>query len=259
MGTFEFVTNSRVEPTSDPDYPFVVKNCIANRPPFSVMHVWWLIPNVNGWLKTDEIPSERRIAKGHNVTLMDGCLEYGIRGDMTKAPFLGDKAAKDGVAAETSKGCLQAAADAYDEAQYGPVKSFTQTIKNYFPSGLKDAARTMLRLDAEVGIRANVPSSGPATSYVSFMNYKIQRLEGSEGNPRDITMRPAFKGATEALSDSFGRKNPEPIKAGEDGSIAFEVTEIVNPKLAYATYNIYDRERNLVASVDFPVFVSGSR
>jgi hypothetical protein len=50
-----------------------------------------------------------------------------------------------------------------------------------------------------------------------------------------------------------------PFKAGDNGAVAFEVKGIINPRLEYATYNIFDRDHNLVGSVDFPVFVSGNR
>jgi hypothetical protein len=110
----------------------------------------------------------------------------------------------------------------------------------------------MLQFDGQAAILPTGPGQ-----YSSDLTYKVSQYQGSEGVVSDISVFPAFRGPAEQLLPAFNRSNSEPIKIGSEGRITFNVADVRNPELYYASYEIYDREKRLIAAIEFPVFVSG--
>jgi hypothetical protein len=148
-------------------------------------------------------------------------------------------------------GCAAAVATT-DSAKRGVIEKIILKVKNFFPSDASKAQTTMLELDGEVGIDPH-----GTDEYVSSFYYSVKPLGKSEGSTVGISIRPAFRGPTEALIPAFMRSNSESVKIENPGKVQFLVKDIHDPHLYYASYEIYDRERRLVAAIDFPVFVSG--
>jgi hypothetical protein len=93
------------------------------------------------------------------------------------------------------------------------------------------------------------------------MTYKVSRYPGSEGVVSNLLLRPSFRGRTEALVGAYKELNStQYIQVSETGvgSISFRVPEIINPALAYATYEVFDaKATRVVGSIEIPVLVSG--
>ena len=87
---------------------------------------------------------------------------------------------------------------------------------------------------------------------------KYPGLEIVMAPSENMTLRPAFGGAAEALLPAFERKNGSEVKLDTKGAVYFEVLDVKDAELAYASYEIVDRNKDVVGSVAFPVFVSAS-
>jgi hypothetical protein len=171
---------------------------------------------------------------------------------MTGAHFSGLVTDKRRIVDEQQRGCREVAALPQD-APRGAIKRILLKIRNYFPSDAKNAAKTMLQLEGTAGIDSTRPNQ-----YTSVVTYRIKQ-NSDEGSVEDISMRPAFRGATEALLPAFNERNPRGIKVAGAGSITFDVVNVTNPTLDYASYEIFDQNNQLVGAVAFPVFVSSPR
>ncbi len=130
--------------------------------------------------------------------------------------------------------------------------NITQSVTNYFPSIAKYAEKTMLRLEGQAGV---IVGDG---SYTSYFRYTLSPLDNSSGDPSVVTVAPAFVGPAEVLARDYSAQNP-PHKKRTQNEIRFNVNDIKNPKLVYATNHFFHQEHEIVASVDIPVFVSGPR
>ena len=249
-GVFDFDTNARLEPTTQAFYKFAIIPCVKNNKA-NFLRIRWLIPDVFGWVPPNVtkywVP---RLVKDENVFQLKGCLEYGNRGDMTHAAFLGTGEDKPSVKREETQGC-RATVVRYDLPKEGLIEKLQFLFREYFPTDSSKPDSTMLRVEGSVGVE-NVESD----QYTSVVLYQAVRHEGSEGVIQEMTLRPSFKGAAEQLLSAYSQKNLKEIKLGEKGVIAFDVRNVKNPVLTYASYEFYDRKGDLVGALSFPVFVS---
>jgi hypothetical protein len=257
---FHFFTNSVVEANDDlgtkSQYPYKNSSCIATAVPDSPTEVHWLAPSIHGWLqKESPTLAAHKLAVRNDAQQMDGCLVYGNQGDSILARLFVDVDQGNEINHEKKVGCRQADAEiahAAAEAN-GPDEKLidiAQSVTNYFPSATKYARETMLRLDGEVGVTAK------DNGYTSYFRYKLNPTQGSKGDPRLITVTPAFVGPAATLVKDYSAQNPTTLKGDVKNEISFTVNEVKNPRLVYATYDFLDGERNIVGSVDVPVFVS---
>lgn len=251
-GTYTFETTSRLDPMQVGRYNYGVVSCADHNDPNNFLYINWLIPGPHGWAPPNgKLESAARLRKDNQAPQLKGCLLYGNRPDITAGLFFGVDGDDRRVNYERQHGCAGAVAS--DEpGNPGVIEKIFLNIRNFFPSDASKAQSTMLQLDGDVGVE---PLG--ANNYRSVFYYKVSRYQGSEGSAADVSVQPAFRGRAEALLSAFNKSNSSGIKFGTDGVIAFEVTDVRDPQLYYASYEIYDREKRLVAGIDFPVFVSG--
>ncbi len=250
MGAFNFETNSRLDPTTLDGYKSGIVSCVSNLDAKFPLYVHWLIPGPHGWAPAGQkLESVARLIKDDQVAPMKGCLQYGNQGDAVYGQFLGIETDKTRVIDEGKRGCRAAAAHppAPTESVLG---NLLLRFKNFFPSDVTRPQETMLQMEGTVGIEVR-----GADSYQSIVRYTMTRYPGSEGNVSEIAFRPSFQGPAEVLIAAFNRRNDGAVRGVGDGQIAFDVSDIRNPQLVYASYNVLDRSGRLVASIDFPVFV----
>jgi hypothetical protein len=251
MGTFNFETNSRLDPSTLPGFKSGIVSCVGNLDTKYPLYVHWLIPGPHGWAPAGQkLESVARLIKDDRVAPMKGCLQYGNQGSFAYGQFLGNDTDQPRVIDEDKRGCRTAAAQ-----PPGPSESVLGNLllrfKNFFPSDMSRPQETMLQMEGTVGVEVR-----GTDSYQSIVRYTMSRYPGSEGNVSEIAFRPAFRGAAVALIPAFNRKNDGgAVRGAGDGQITFDVQEVRNPQLVYASYNVLDREGRVVASIDFPVFV----
>ncbi|MCK1352053.1 hypothetical protein IVB56_13360 [Bradyrhizobium sp. CW7] len=260
-GSFNFETNSLYAETSKlpdvldrGDYKYGIVSCVSNPDRSAApLFVHWLIPGPVGWIQPGDIlNSSARLTNDATTVQLEGCLEYGSRGDMTGAHFSGVISDKLRVEDEKRRGCRAVAALPQD-APSGLIKRILMKIRNRFPSDAKNPTKTMLSLEGTVGI-----DNTRADQYTSIVSYEIKQ-DGNEGVVEKIRIRPAFRGATEALLPAFNERNPKGIEVASKGRITFDVVNVTNPRLDYASYEIFDQNNQLVGAVAFPVFISSAK
>jgi hypothetical protein len=158
---------------------------------------------------------------------MKGCLEYGNRGDTTTtAVFFGTVADQSAISDEVARGCRSVAVSASGSDPGGfssAVEKIILQIRNFFPSDVKHPQETMLQIQGEVGVLPQGPEE-----YVSFFNYVLKQVDGSpNGKTTNMSLRPAFRGATESLLPFFHQKYPDGVKMGAEGDVSFEAHPVV--------------------------------
>jgi hypothetical protein len=248
-GTFTFQTNSRLDPLTSGPYKFGVVSCVNHNDPINPLYVHWLIPGPHGWVPAREkLESVLRMTNNDNVQQLKGCLLYGNRGDTTYGTFFGIDGDTDRVDDETKRGCRAAVES--NVPRPGLIDSIFQKFRNFFPSDIRNPQKTMLQIDGEMGIQWKT-----SNHYISFVSYEVGPYQGSEGSVEGITARPVFRGPTASLLPAFSKANEQTIRIGRKGTIAFEA-DVGDPRLAYASYDLYVGDNNLVAGIAFPVFVS---
>lgn len=111
-GTYNFETNSRLEPNNFGNFKFGIVSCIRNtKDDVFELYVNWLIPGPRGFVPPHEtLLSLPRLVIDDKVAPLKGCLQYANRGDFTYAHFLGSKDDQRFVDDETSRGCRASAA-----------------------------------------------------------------------------------------------------------------------------------------------------
>jgi hypothetical protein len=255
---FNFDTNSRtvqVDPAENGGFSLGVISCVQNNDPADPLYVRWLIPGPDGWaLQGFHLESGARLRNPGQVLQLDGCLQYGNRGDLTKALFLSIDGDQSKITDENATGCRSAAA-AIGSAKTGVIEKIRTFIQNFFPSDAKNAAKTMLQFKGAVGIRP-MGTDG----YESFMEYSIAKLNpDSDGSVEGMMFRPEFQGNVESLLPDFKSSNPKDanLLIKKEGSLSFVVKGVRNPSLSYGTYAIYDRSGQRVAGISLPLIISG--
>jgi hypothetical protein len=255
---FNFDTNSRtvqVDPAENGGFSLGVVSCVQNNNMANPLYVRWLIPGPDGWAPQGfHLESGTRLRNPGQVLQLDGCLQYGNRGDLTKALFLSIEGDQGKINDENARGC-RGAASATGEAKTGTIEKIRTFIKNFFLSDSKNAAKTMLQFEGAVGIR---PMGTDA--YESFMEYSVVKLSpDSDGSVDGMMIRPEFRGNVESLLPVFQSYNPKDtnLMIKEKGAISFVVKGVRNPSLSYGTYAIYDRYGQRVAGIDLPLIISG--
>jgi hypothetical protein len=259
FGSINFATNSLHEDvtrlpnvTAAGGFKFGIVSCVNNPDPSYPLRVDWLIPGPDGWVQPKDIlNSVPRLTNEEAPLPLDGCLQYGNRGDTTLGKFFGVLDDQSKVDREQQRGCRKIVSDS-NSSTTGTIQRIILKIKNFFPSDVNNPSKTMLKLEGIVG----VDSKGPE-QYISFFTYEIVKSGNSDGSVEKVSMRPVFIGETEALLTAFEKKNDPQIKVTSSGVVVFEVVGVKNPKLEYASYQIIDQNKQVVGSISFPVFVSG--
>ena len=248
-GGLTFHTNSRVDPSGQDNYRYGIVSCVDHNDPVNSLKVHWLIPLVHGWVPPTQIlQSVPRLTVDNNAPQLPGCILYGDRGDTTSATFLAIDGDRRKVDDERQRGCRAAVENPNPSSSL--IQDVLFRIKNFFPSNPANPNATMLQLDGVVGIKA-ISSS----SYNSYFEYEVKPYSNSEGSPDSVTVQPSFAGVTEALLPAFFKQNEKPISLGSKGRISFNVYDVGSPQLAYASYDLYAPDKQLIAGVGFPVFV----
>jgi hypothetical protein len=254
---FNFDTNSRtaqVDPAENGGFSLGVISCVQNNDAANPLYVRWLIPGPDGWPPPGFHLETARLRNPGQVPQLDGCLQYGNRGDMTKALFLGIDGDQTKINDENASGCRSAAA-AIGGAKTGAIEKIRTFIQNFFPSDSKNAAKTMLQFKGKVGIQP-MGTDG----YESFMEYSVAKLSpDSDGSVDGMMFRPEFRGDVESLLPDFQTYNPKDanLMIKNEGAISFVVKGVRNPSLSYGTYAIYDRYGQRVAGIALPLIISG--
>jgi hypothetical protein len=182
-----------------------------------------------------------------NTSQLQGCLLYGDRGETTQATFLGIEGDDRRVKDEARQGCRAAVENASVPSILEDIKF---KIRNFFPSNSKNPNGTMLQLDGTVGINKIA-----SDAYRSFFEYEVKPYSDSKGSPENVTVRPAFEGETEVLLQAFNQYNSKTIILGPKGEISFKVENVGSPELAYGSYSLLGQDGEIVAGIDFPVFL----
>jgi hypothetical protein len=252
LGEFNFDTNSRQQATKVDGFKSEIVSCVMNYDKQYPLHVDWLIPGPHGWAPPANIlESVARQIADERVRPYPGCLSYGNRGDADQGQFLGTGADEEKVKDEKDRGCRAASARSTEAGPSGPIRLIRLVFRNFFPSDVTRPRETLMQMDGTVQVLPQTSSS-----YSSVITYTMRRYEGSEGNATDITFRPAFRDDARPLLSAFNRRNDGAVKGSVEGRIAFDVPEISNPRLVYSSYDVLDRAGNVVAAIDFPLFVS---
>lgn len=248
-GTFTFHTNSRLDPIAQGNFRYGVISCVDHNDPLNDLKVHWLIPGPHGWVPPAEIlESVPRMRIDDKVSQLKGCILYGERGDTTSGTFFGIDGDERRVEDEAKRGC-RAAVESGPPSPSG-IGDILLKIKNFFPSDARNPKNTMLQLDGSVGIKRT-----GIDSYSSFFEYEVKPYANSRGSVENVSVRPVFRGAAEGLLSSFNKYNGESRRLEAKGRISFEVFGVNSPLLAYASYDLYEQDNQLVGGIDFPVFV----
>jgi hypothetical protein len=250
-GSFTFKTNSGLGAPPLKGYKYGIVSCVTHDDPVNPLYVKWVIPGPHGWVPAKQ--SLDSLARATNVVKFDqlkGCLLFGNQGETTQGTFIGIEGDERRVADENKTGC-RAAVAAIAQPTSGGIQGILQKIRNWFPSDASQPRVTLLQFDGEVGVRPQ------GDGYVSFVSYTFSRYSDSQGSVEQLTARPVFRDATEALLPAFNRSNTSPIKFATKGSIEFTVPSMPNPWLSYASYEVRDREQRVVGEISIPLFVSG--
>lgn len=251
LGEFNFDTNSRQQATKVDGFKSEIVACVKNHDKQYPLHVDWLIPGPHGWAPPENIlESAARLIADERVRPYPGCISYGNRGDTDRGQFFGTGSDEDKVKDEKERGCRAASARPAEAGTPGPLRLIQLVFRNFFPSDGKRPRETLMQMEGSVQVLPQSPSS-----YSSVVAYTMRRYDDSEGNATDITFRPAFRGEAQPLLSAFNRRNDGAVKGSPEGRIAFDVTEVLNPRLVYSSYDVLDRAGNVVASIDFPLFV----
>ncbi|WP_316178081.1 hypothetical protein [Bradyrhizobium sp. SZCCHNS30591] len=247
-GSFTFKTNSRVDFSYLKGYKHTVISCISHDDPINPLYVKWVIPGPHGWVPAKQrLESLARATNKDQFDQLKGCLLFGNQGETTRGTFIGVENDERRAADEGKVGCRVAVANV--EPAPAGIQSFSQKIRNWFPSDATRPRATLMRLDGDVGID---PRNEGFSSYVS---YTLTREGDSQGSAADLTARPVFRGAAEALLPYFNEKNPKTIQLREKDVIFFSVPRVANPGLSYASYEVYDKDQRVVGEISLPVFV----
>ena len=161
-GVFDFDTNARLEPTTQAFYKFAIIPCVKNNKA-NFLRIRWLIPDVFGWVPPNVtkywVP---RLVKDENVFQLKGCLEYGNRGDMTYAAFLGTGEDKPSVKREETQGC-RATVVRYDLPKEGLIEKLHSVSRVFSHRQLearqhdvaKSKDRLVLRMSNQINTRVS--------------------------------------------------------------------------------------------------------
>src|ERR1700730_17345527 len=254
-GPFNFETNSRREPITASQFKFKIISCVRNPDPNNYLSVRWLIPGPKAYVpRNDILDSQPRRTTEETSPELEGCLEYGDRGDTRTAPFYGLATDVPDVANEKTHGCRAAAARVQREpAQSGGLRleNFFDLFRIFLPSDTQKPSSTMLELEGAVGVKVI-----SATSYISSFAFKVRPHGENEGSAANVTIRPNFQGSAEPLLAAFRANNRDTTRLNQVDALTFEVSEIVDPHFRYASYGLYDQNEKLVAEVDLPIFVN---
>lgn len=254
LGHYDFVTNARLEPSGNAFNKVAIIPCVKNNKP-SFLWIRWFVFDVAGFVPPNAaLDFGPRLARHENAVFDDlkSCLEYGNIGETTKVGVLVRGEDKASIEKEAKDGCRETAVR-YELPKEGEgvVEKLQHFFRLFIPSDRRDADRTMLRMEGTIGV-----SISKVNQYTSYVSYKVFNYEGSKGVVGEVTLRPSFRGPAAQLQRAYDAKNPEMVKLSEGGTIAFEVDDVRNPILTYASYEILDRKGELVGSLPFPVFVS---
>jgi hypothetical protein len=257
-GNFNFETNSLFEQVGKLDsvidagkFKYGIVSCVSNPDPKYPLYVRWLIPGPAGWVQPNgKLESAPRLTNETKQEQSKGCLQFGNRGDTTHAHFFSLSDDKSRLGDEQKRGCREAAAAAQSQAGTA-IENILLKIKNFFPSDSKRPQETMLRLDG----RAGIEKKGDGR-YSSILTYEITPV-GKEGSVKGIFIFPRFVGRSESLLASFNKDNPGGIRASDKGVVEFAVSNVNEPQLTYASYEIYDQNKVPVASIAIPILLSG--
>ncbi|WP_422403754.1 hypothetical protein [Pseudomonas sp. GZD-209] len=255
VGNFDFETNSRLEEhASVSQYKFAIVSCVGNHDQVYPVRVNWPVAHITSWVPAGKkVESAPILQVSNDARQLEGCLEYGNRGDTTHAFSFGDGFSKSIVESEGEQGC-RAAIATHSAPSKGVMEKFRFRIQIFFPSDVKSPGATLIQLDGEVGIDADKENH-----YRSVFNYEVRPYKDSKpGTLESISIRPFFKGVDDSLYSAFMKHNPEPIRLQQKGTITFEVSGIKQPALTYARYEIFSQQNELIGAVELPVYVSSS-
>ncbi|UQS16599.1 hypothetical protein [Pseudomonas sp. HS6] len=253
LGNFNLETNSRIEEYKDTNqYKFAIISCVSNNDKEYPIFVNWRTPRRTGWIPAGQkIDTPVLLVVKNDVEQLDGCLEYGNRGDFTSAPFFGTEADKKSIDLEKTNGC-RAAATSRISASETTIENIILKFRSFFPSDVSRPDTTMLQIDGEVGIKKTGDNQ-----YQSFFNYEVAPYKDSKnGVIKSITIKPAFSGPTEGLTEWFFKSNQKTANLASKGIIKFDVSEVNNPSLTYASYELYSEKNELIAAIELPVYIS---
>ena len=260
FGAFNFDTNSLFEDVRNlPDvtaaggYSYGIVSCADNPDPSNPMRLHWLVPGPDGWVQPKaKLNATPRLTNEKPPLQFDGCLEYGNRGDTTLGKFFGLSEDRSRIEDEHIRGCREVIARPGVSGEgTGKIQQIILKFKNFFPSDAKYPAKTMLKIEGDVGIRQERENQ-----YTSFVTYEAAPFGDSTGSLDGMRLRPAFRGAAESLLSAFAKANGvEPIRIGNKGEVTFTVFELQKSELAYASYEVLDNYRQVVGSIPFPVLV----
>jgi hypothetical protein len=211
-----------------------------------------LIPHVDGWVPVkSKLISVPKLTNDPQGLQLDGCLEYGNRGDTTDGKFIGLKEDQTKAEDEKKRGCRAAISNPKKESLLEKIENIVLKFTNFVPGDAKDPAKTMLKIEGVVGVK------GGDDSYTSYMSYVISPFNGSDGKVGDLKLRPNFSGATERFLPAFTKTNGPQLNLTEKGFVSFNVVQVKNPVLTYGSYQILDRANVVVGSIAQPLFVPG--
>lgn len=264
LGAFDFDTNSNMVPTEKVDppiplqatFPFAVVPCVRNNKS-NALRVRWIIPDVSGWVPAHVtkywLP---RLHVNDRLAPMKGCLEYGNRGDTTRAAFWGADEDKALIEVETFSGC-RATATRYQGQ--GPVvkgglfDKFQIPFRDFFPSDGANPDKTMIKIDGRVGIYRE------GTGSIIALEYTAARYgEGSSGVVGDIALQPSDNFPRELLS-AFREQNERQVRLQDQGIVTMFVRDTGVSTFTYASYDVLDRNSQIVGSLAFPVLIHPPR
>jgi len=256
-GNFDFETSSyRDEVAKLPDVrratsKYGIVSCVTNPSQYR-LRVNWLVPGPDGWVAPNDIKrSVPRFTDEDKDVWLNGCLMIGMRGDTTHARFLALEEDRPVVAEEQRRGCREVilGGGGPRAGKIGEIGNILVKFSNAVPSNADDPEATMLQFDGTVEVLSAQPDR-----YTSRVDYEVKPI-GKEAILQKVTMRPVFRGDTEVLLPAFNKQNPSVLKIDSKGTIQFDVVDVVNPRLAYASYELLDQTGQPVGSIPFPVFV----
>ena len=263
-GNLTFYTNSRVENINLGRFKYQVISCVTDSDPTNSMRVKWLTPGPDGFVPPHQkLESGARMSEvgldpvaGTNsdalIKQLDGCILYGDRGDTASASFFGIAGDTSKVAEQARVGCRAAAAGISPSSWQSEILDILHAVRNFFPSDTTRPNETMLELDGDIGVKRL-----DNTRYLSVFNYTLSPFNDSKGDASQIKLQPMFTGATESLLPAFEKQNGKTVELREKGYVKFQIDDLANPSLAYASYGFINAHGEYLGSITLPVFIQG--
>lgn len=218
-------------------------------------HLVWFIPTLQGWIPPEESILKERLIRTGSVSGVESCVEYGNRGEWTRAAFFGDDIDHQESSEERSAGCAGARDKYHGQAQLegiAPPDELKLSITTFFPSDPDNASDTMLELYGSIVLtRLN------DKQYEILLSLFLERYKGREmGNVGEVVVTPSAEHLPAHISSIFKENIPEKTKLEDIIGKKFVVDYLDDGVFGEVVLNIASKPGEHLARISIPALGS---